>query len=74
MKSTIEFMRAYQAWRRGAGISQPDPKAIGEGLNRIILAAERYEKLRRLNPRKFHELYMRNISEGKPFDELADEL
>ena len=35
---------------------------------------DRYEKLRRLSPMQFHELYDRNIKTGKPFDTLLDEL
>lgn len=34
----------------------------------------RYEKLRKLNPRQFAELYNINLKTGKPFDELVDEL
>ena len=35
---------------------------------------DRYEKLRRLSPMQFHELYDRNIKTGKLFDTLVDEL
>ena len=34
--------------------------------------AELYEKLRRMNPREFAELYRKNISGGKKFDELVE--
>lgn len=34
--------------------------------------AELYEKLRRMNPREFTELYRKNISSGMKFDELLD--
>ena len=73
MKSTIKFMKQYQAWRRGADISQPSPAAIGVGLDQLIVAAERYEKLRRLNPRQFSELHQRNLK-GAIFDNMIDEL
>lgn len=75
MKSTIEFMKQYQAWRRGADIPQPSPAAIGVGLDQLILAAERYEKMRRLNPRQFQELHLANIADcGMTFDERVDAL
>ena len=35
---------------------------------------ERYEKLRKLNPRQFYELYSESIKTGKRFDDLVDEL
>ena len=31
-----------------------------------------YEKLRRMNPQEFTELYRKNISTGVAFDELLD--
>ena len=34
----------------------------------------RYEKLRKLNPRQFEELYLKNIQTGKKFDDLVDEI
>lgn len=40
----------------------------------IILNAERYEKLRKLNPRQFTELYERNIRGEGRFDDLVDQL
>ena len=44
-----------------------DAELITETLNR-------YEKLRKLNPRQFAELYEANLKTGKPFDELVDGL
>lgn len=34
--------------------------------------ADLYEKLRRMNPREFAELYRKNISSGMLFDELVE--
>lgn len=34
----------------------------------------RYEKVRKLNPQQFAELYRRNIEEGISFDDLVDAL
>jgi len=42
--------------------------------NEYKIGHDRYEKLRRLSPMQFHELYDRNIKTGKPFDTLVDEL
>lgn len=75
MKSTIEFMKQFQKWRRGADIPQPSPAAIGRGLDALILAAERYEKLRRLNPRQFQDIYNASITDsGRTFDDWVDTL
>lgn len=35
---------------------------------------DRYEKLRRLSPMQFHELYEKNIQTGEHFDDLVDKL
>ena len=35
---------------------------------------DRYEKLRRLNPREFKELYEKNLTSGTSFDILVDKL
>jgi DNA polymerase III delta prime subunit len=35
---------------------------------------DRYEKLRRLSPMQFHELYEKNIKTGEHFDKLVDKL
>ncbi len=44
------------------------------GLKYMYENSNRYEKLRKLNPRQFAELYGVNLNTGKPFDELVDEL
>jgi hypothetical protein len=35
---------------------------------------DRYEKLRRLSPMQFHELYEKNLTSGTHFDTLVDQL
>jgi hypothetical protein len=35
---------------------------------------DRYEKLRRLSPKEFHDLYDKNLNSGTPFDTLVDQL
>ena len=37
-------------------------------------AIDRYELIRRLSPREFSDIYQLNISTGKPFDEIVDNL
>jgi hypothetical protein len=72
MKATIAFLKQFNAWRRGdETILQPHPAAIGVELDRAIHAAERYEKVRILNPRQFKALWDRNMK-GERFDDLVD--
>ena len=40
-----DFLSRYNAWRRGAEIGMPDPKALGEAID---LAVERIERIDRL--------------------------
>lgn len=42
-------------------------------IQQLKINADRYEKLRKLNPRQFDELWQENMR-GKPFDELVDKL
>ena len=42
MDKTIEFLRDYNRWRRGAEIPQPNPTEIGVAINTLI---EEYIKL-----------------------------
>lgn len=43
-------------------------------LRELVDSAERYETVRKLNPRQFSELHAYNIRDGIPFDELVDGL
>lgn len=43
-------------------------------INPILLAARRYEKVRKLNPQQFAELWQRNINGEGSFDDLVDRL
>ena len=49
------------------------PVAMNE-LAELRLAAERYETARRMNPRQWADVWKLNISTGKPFDEIIDNL
>lgn len=44
------------------------------GLKYMYENSNRYEKLRKLSPNQFAELYDANLKTGKSFDELVDEL
>ena len=62
--------RALKAWteavsERTAALLERDEYKIGH---------DRYEKLRRLSPMQFHELYEKNIQTGERFDTLVDKL
>ena len=41
---------------------------------RYRVGHDRYERVRRMTPRRFRELCAENIVTGKPFDQLVDEL
>ena len=45
-----------------------------ELLRQYKLGHDRYEKLRKLNPSRFQELFLRALKEDRKFDELVDEL
>ena len=47
---------------------------INKFLSPYLLRCRRYEKLRKLNPRQFAELYERNIKGEGLFDDLVDQL
>ena len=36
----LEFIKNFQAWRRGAEIAQPNPTEIGEALDKLIYFCE----------------------------------
>jgi hypothetical protein len=38
MNETIEYLRKYNEWRRGADTEQPDPKELGEQIDAAISA------------------------------------
>lgn len=37
MNKTSEFLTRYNEWRRGADAPQPEPKAIGEAIDRAAV-------------------------------------
>jgi len=50
----------------------PWKQASRAATNELEKKAALYEKLRRMQPREFAELYRKNISTGVAFDELLD--
>lgn len=44
MKSTIEYLRKYNEWRRGAETEQPDPNELGKHIDAAIAQLETTEK------------------------------
>lgn len=48
-------------------------RCIGE-IRKLRIARDRYEVARRLNPRQWADAWKLNLSSGKPFDEIIDEL
>ena len=50
-----------------------DPVAM-EQLAGLQQAAQRYETVRRMSPQAFADAWKLNISTGKPFDQIIDEL
>ncbi len=46
MEELIQFLKDYNRWRRGdETIAQPDPKEIGENLDKVIKILEKYGRL-----------------------------
>jgi adenylate kinase family enzyme len=43
-------------------------------IEKLAVARDRYEKLRKLNTHEFYKLNCKNLLTNKPFDELVDEL
>ena len=66
----VQHDRALKAWT----------EAVSERTNALLerdeykIGHDRYEKLRRLSPMQFHELYEKNIKTGEHFDKLVDKL
>lgn len=52
-------------------VTDGHPRARAE-LEELVKASERFEKVRKLNPRQFSELYRKNIAGEARFDDLVD--
>jgi len=69
-KCQIEHDRALKAWT----------EAVADRTNALLerdeykIGYDRYEKIRRLSPMQFHQLYEKNLKTGEHFDTLVDKL
>jgi hypothetical protein len=67
MNSAIEYIKYYQAWRQRKVMEQPALTVVSIKLDAVILAAERYERLRKLPLIEFQKIYTDNMR-GAKFD------
>jgi hypothetical protein len=77
MKQHIKIIREFNSWRKGGEMTCDEdyPKRLGESLDEVVKAAERYELVRTLSPAEYKALWMRHVSgEGLVFDDLVDEM
>lgn len=44
LKNSIEYVKKYNDWRRGAEIPPPEPKALGAAIECVLIAAEKHQK------------------------------
>lgn len=59
---------------RGVAPPQNWTTRAADEIERLSIGYRRYETARRLNPRAWSEAWNENITTGKPFDEIIDEL
>ena len=52
VKEIIRVLHAYQKWRRGANIPQPDPKEIGRAIDGAIRELRNCQRLKINSPKK----------------------
>ena len=69
----LEIIEKHNKWRRGDDSPQGNPTEIGIAMDIVLLAAARYEEVRKWNPRIFKQTYQRNLSMGESFDGIVDE-
>jgi FtsZ-binding cell division protein ZapB len=65
-----ELNRTLKAWTQA--VAERTDALLGRDEYKI--GHDRYEKLRRLSPMQFHELYEKNLTSGTHFDTLVDQL
>lgn len=68
----IKTLRDHNAWRRGENPEMQDPTSIGLAIDRVCVAAERYEFVRTLPPVEFQKIYAANLAGAGSFDSLVD--
>ena len=64
-KELIEYLKAYQEWRRGADTEQPDPTELGEKLDEAIelLSVGRLRESRKAHPLTTKEEAEKQVAE-----------
>ena len=64
-KELIEYLKAYQEWRRGADTEQPDPTELGEKLDEAIelLSVGRLRESREAHPLTTKEEAEKQVAE-----------
>ena len=61
-------------WEALVEVKDREINQLKEHVRELQIGHDRYEKLRRLSPMQFHELYEKNIKTGEHFDKLVDKL
>jgi hypothetical protein len=69
-----ECKRQNQMLEKLIELNMDDFHEVVEQREKYKIGHDRYEKLRRLSPMQFHELYEKNIKTGEHFDTLVDKL
>lgn len=72
-KRDIRTVREFNQWRR-IRLDEGYPAQLGRALDEVCNMAERYEKLRKLNPRQYAALCEWNLAGEGTFDDLVDKL
>lgn len=75
-KQDIKTVREFNQWRINFTPAVDDgyPAQLSRALDEVVAMAERYEAVRKLNPRQFAELYARNLAGEGAFDVLVNAL
>jgi len=61
-------------WEALVEVKDREINQLKEHVRELKIGHNRYEKLRRLSPMQFHELYEKNLRTGEHFDTLVDKL
>lgn len=72
-KQCIRTVREFNQWLNNT-TSDTEKLYPSGAIDRLIIMAERYEKLRKLNPNQYAALCERNLAGEGTFDDLVDKL
>jgi len=81
LKKAIEILEQHNKWRRGiVDDAEFNPSDIGKAIDAVVFLLprlkqchDRYEKIRKVTPARFDEIFQDNMR-SKKFDDLVDEL